>query len=73
MTEEVVQENSDFANNLQNALKEALEKPEVVFEEKEEIVANEEKIVANEKEVVEQETQGNNEALRETEKEQSEE
>jgi len=73
MTEEVVQENSDFANNLQNALKEALGKPEVVFEEKEEIVANEEKIVANEEEVVEQETQGNNEAHEETEKEQSEE
>jgi hypothetical protein len=66
MTEEVVQENSDFANNLQNALNDALGKPEVVIEEKEEIVANEE-------EVVEQETQGNNDAPEETEKEQSEE
>ena len=66
MTEEVVQENSDFANNLQNALNEALGKPEVVIEEKEEIVENE-------KEVVEQETQSNNNALEESEKEQSEE
>ena len=66
MTEEVVQENSDFANNLQNALNEALGKPEVVIEEKEEIVENEE-------EIVEQETQSNNDALEESEKEQSKE
>ena len=66
MTEEVMQENSDFANNLQNALNEALGKPEVVIEEKEEIVENEE-------EIVEQETQGNHDALEESEKEQSEE
>lgn len=66
MTEEVVQENSDFANNLQNALNEALGKPEVVIEEKEEIVENE-------NEIVEQETQSNNDALEESEKEQSEE
>lgn len=73
MTEEVMQENSDFANNLQNALNEALGKPEVVIEEKEEIVENEEEIVANEKEVVGKETQSNNDALEESEKEQSEE
>jgi|DEB0MinimDraft_6_1074348.scaffolds.fasta_scaffold00048_2 hypothetical protein len=66
MTEEVVQENNDLANNLKNALNEALGKPEVVIEEKEEIVVNEE-------EVVEQETQDNNDALEVSEKEQSEE
>ncbi len=66
MTEEVVQENSDFANNLQNALNEALGKPEAFIEEKEEIVENE-------NEIVEQETQGNNDALEKSEKEQSEE
>lgn len=66
MTEEVVQENSDFANNLQNALNEALGKPEALIEEKEEIVENE-------NEIVEQETQGNNDALEKSEKEQSEE
>jgi len=66
MTEEVVQENNDLANNLKNALNEALGKPEVVIEEKE-------GIVENENEIVEQETQSNNDALEESEKEQSEE